>query len=235
MTERIKTGRVLWREDDATTWDPDHEDLKAAWFRLFGTNFDVVTAPEPELTKDIRDFGDECWIFFKDGVTVCSSYPGNNIIYAAPDVIPEGMTRYAFVQVDQEPQIAFMAEDKVVEFLKTKRLQRWRCRTNTLRVWSAQDCGFATSRENRPQHASRWRVLGGVYPGPLGDLYIFGEDNQSIEDVDLYAVMEQLKRKPDERVMDELRFWYLGRPEKDADLLNLSLAAAAEYWIKANP
>ena len=64
---------ILWREDEATTQDPDHETLDMAYKRLFGEPFDRTRARH-------EDHGDHDKYFMPNGVVVTTSYPGNNSI-----------------------------------------------------------------------------------------------------------------------------------------------------------
>lgn len=71
----MKTGRSLWIEDDATTHDPNHENLARAWLRLFGEPFDRQQAVE---TID----GGDCTLYrMPNRHIACESYPGNSEIF----------------------------------------------------------------------------------------------------------------------------------------------------------
>jgi hypothetical protein len=67
-----KNSSRVWREDDATTGDPDHETLGKAWRRLYGV--DNPTALET------HDDGDGVYSLYPRRIVTYTSYPGNDEI-----------------------------------------------------------------------------------------------------------------------------------------------------------
>lgn len=65
---------ALWTEDDATTRDPDHEDLDAAWRRMFGEKLDTADAVDTGSAPDATFYR------MPNGATAIVSYPGASMI-----------------------------------------------------------------------------------------------------------------------------------------------------------
>ncbi len=81
----IPHGKHLWQEDDATHGMEGHENLEAAYKRLFGAPFVKTDAAQHE------DAGDADIYLMPDGHVVVSSFPGNNAIFkpVSPPDTPE--------------------------------------------------------------------------------------------------------------------------------------------------
>lgn len=84
-----KIGRSLWEENDADTGNPDHENVDAAWRRIFGSELDMESALG---TVDFGDHSEHLLLTLgcvgsggRGGqlVIVRRSYPGNAAIACA--------------------------------------------------------------------------------------------------------------------------------------------------------
>lgn len=67
---KIKTGKKLWSEDDATCYLEDHEGLPQAWQRLFDETLDLRQAVSRECCVDSVAY------LMSNGKVACSSYQG---------------------------------------------------------------------------------------------------------------------------------------------------------------
>jgi len=65
---------ALWQEDDATPGTDGHEDLDAAWRRLFGEKLDTADA------TDVGGADDATFYVMPNGATAIASYPGGSMI-----------------------------------------------------------------------------------------------------------------------------------------------------------
>lgn len=80
---RSERKKLIWIEDDATTRDPDHEDLKKAWRRLFDEELDLKRATL------VEDWGD-CSIYHTlNNCEVVVTVPGECAIYELRTYTPK--------------------------------------------------------------------------------------------------------------------------------------------------
>lgn len=231
MSDPIQFGRTLWREDDATFMLPDHVGFREAWKKLFDEEHD------PARHTLISGAGTDEEVYRYDtGVMYVSSYPGNNAIYAAPAHIPPGRIRCLFVPVDGEPRAEFVTEVAADMLFGEWHLHRWTFHSRQHRIWSIKVPPYhkATGRHDREIHPSRKKVLGDHRFYPRGDFYVFGEDNGSIEEDPLAALLKDFRRAPEEVVMDKLREFHVANPFQCLKQ-RMALFDATAAWMKENP
>lgn len=227
----MKLGRTLWKEDDATTRDPDHEGLPTAWERLFGEPYDRKKAVEIE-----DEDSDEELIRFPSGAVALSSYPGNNAIYAAPAHIPEGRIRCLYVPVDGEPVVEFVTTVESALLFSEYHLYKKFFNGSVHRIWSInpdRHPGYV-GRDTREIHTSRKAVLGHHVHYPRGSFYVFGEDNGSVDEDSLAVLLERFKRTAEERVLDAVREFHVANPFLCMKQ-RMELHDATSAWLKENP